>query len=177
MKSQEFKMPAFGVGPIYVLTCLFLTMIGVYLHIKGYLYAGEFTEGKKFFIIFGILLILFDLYLWIEAVIVQKINRKVKEKKLITSGVYGFVRNPVYSAFIFIFTGILLLTANYILLILPFVFWAFLTILMKNTEEIWLKNEFGKEYEIYLNKVNRVIPWFRRKVNWIKKASILMGST
>ena len=45
MKSKEFKMPAFGVGPIYVLTCLFLTMLGVYLHIKGYLYAGEFTEG------------------------------------------------------------------------------------------------------------------------------------
>ena len=165
MKSKEFKMPAFGVGPIYVLTCLFLIMLGVYLHIKGYLYAGEFTEGKIFFIIFGFLLILFGLYLWIEAVIVQKINKKVKEKKLITSGVYGFVRNPVYSAFIFIFTGILLLTANYILLILPFVFWAYLTILMKNTEERWLKNEFGKEYEIYLNEVNRVIPWFRRKGN------------
>lgn len=52
MKSKEFKMPAFGVGPIYVLTCLFLTMLGVYLHIKGYLYAGEFIEGKKFFIVF-----------------------------------------------------------------------------------------------------------------------------
>ena len=69
MKSQEFKMPAFGVGPIYVLTCLFLTMIGVYLHIKGFLSAGEFTEGKIYFIVFGILLILFGLYLWIEAVI------------------------------------------------------------------------------------------------------------
>ena len=52
MKSQEFKMPAFGVGPIYVLTCLFLTMIGVYLHIKGFLSAGEFTEGKNIFYCF-----------------------------------------------------------------------------------------------------------------------------
>lgn len=95
----------------------------------------------------------------------EKINKKVKEKKLITSGVYSLVRNPVYSAFIFIFTGILLLTANLYLLILPFVFWFFLTILMKNTEEKWLKNEFGKEYEIYLREVNRVIPWFRRKSN------------
>lgn len=165
MKSQEFKMPAFGVGPIYVLTCLFLTMLGIYLHIKGYLYGGEFTKGKIYFIIIGILLILFGIYLWIEAVIVQKINRKVKEKKLITSGVYSFVRNPVYSAFIFIFTGILLLTANYILLVLPFIFWLLLTILMKTTEEKWLKNEFGKEYEIYLREVNRVIPWFKRKSN------------
>ena len=138
MKSQEFKMPIFGVGPIYVITCLILTIAGIFMIILG-------------------------LYLWIQAVIVQKINKKVTEKKLITTGVYSIVRNPVYSAFIFIFTGLLLFTANYILLILPFVFWAFLTILMKNTEEKWLKNEFGEEYEIYLKQVNRVIPRIRRK--------------
>ncbi|MEQ2400263.1 methyltransferase family protein [Peptoniphilus hominis (ex Hitch et al. 2025)] len=163
MKSQEFKMPAFGVGPIYVITCLILTIGGICLHLKGYLYQGELREGKIFFLIAGTLLILFGIYLWLQAVIVEKINKKVKEKKLITSGVYSFVRNPVYSAFIFIFTGSLLLTANYFLLILPFIFWAFLTILMKNTEEKWLKNEFGKEYEIYLREVNRVIPWIRKR--------------
>ncbi|WP_019124357.1 methyltransferase family protein [Peptoniphilus grossensis] len=165
MKSQEFKMPAFGVGPIYVITCLILTIGGIYLHLKGYLYRGELGEGKIIFFIGGILSILLGIYLWVQAVIVEKINKSVKEKKLITSGVYSIIRNPVYSAFIFIFTGILLLTANYILLILPFIFWIFLTILMKNTEEKWLKNEFGKEYEIYLKEVNRVIPWIRRKSN------------
>ena len=108
-------------------------------------------------------MIILGIYLWIQAVIVQKINKKVTEKKLITTGVYSIVRNPVYSAFTIIFTGIFLFTANYILLILPFVFWAFLTILMKNTEEKWLKNEFVEEYEIYLKQVNRVIPRIRRK--------------
>ena len=165
MKSQEFKMPAFGVGPIYVITCLILTIVALCLHLKGYLYQGELREGKIFFLIAGTLLILFGIFLWVQAVIVEKINKKVKEKKLITSGVYSIVRNPVYSAFIFIFTGSLLLTANFFLLILPFIFWALLTILMKNTEEKWLKNEFGKEYEIYLKEVNRVIPWIRRKSN------------
>ena len=158
-------MPAFGVGPIYVFTCLILTIVALCLHFKGYLYQGEVNKGKIIFIIDGILLIIFGIYLWLQAVIVEKINKKVKEKKLITSGVYSFVRNPVYSAFIFIFTGTLLLRTNYFLLILPFIFWAFLTILMKNTEEKWLKNEFGKEYEIYLKEVNRVIPWIRRKSN------------
>ncbi|MDU5569714.1 MAG: methyltransferase [Peptoniphilus harei] len=165
MKSKEFKMPAFGVGPLYVIICLILTIGGICLHLKGYLYQGELSKGKIIFIMVGTLLILFGIYLWVQAVIVEKINKKVKEKKLIKSGVYSIVRNPVYSAFIFIFTGILLLTANLYLLILPFVFWFFLTILMKNTEEKWLKNEFGKEYEIYLKEVNRVIPWFRRKSN------------
>ena len=163
MKSKEFKMPTFGVGPIYVITCLILTIAGICLHLKGYLSVGELRAWRIIFIIVGIVLILSGIYLWTQAVIVQKINKKVKENKLITTGVYAVVRNPVYSAFIFIFTGALLLAANYILLILPFVFWAFLTILMKNTEEKWLRNEFGKDYEEYAKKVNRVIPWIRRK--------------
>ncbi|WP_138160541.1 methyltransferase family protein [Peptoniphilus catoniae] len=163
MKSKEFRMPVFGIGPLYVITCLILTIVALCLHFKGYLYKGELSKGKIFFIITGILLILLGIYLWVQAVIVQKINKKVKENKLITTGAYSIVRNPVYSAFIFLFTGILLLTANYILLILPFIYWAFLTILMKNTEEKWLKNEFGKEYAIYLNEVNRIIPWIRKK--------------
>ena len=167
MISQEFKMPIFGVGPIYVITCLILTIAGIWLHLNGCIYQGKIIKGKMFFIIAAIFMILLGIYLWIQAVIVQKINKTVTEKKLITTGVYSIVRNPVYSAFIFIFifTGILLFTTNYILLILPFVFWAFLTILMKNTEEKWLKNEFGEEYEIYLKKVNRVIPRIRRKEN------------
>ena len=149
MKSQEFKMPIFGVGSIFVITCLILTIVGVFLHLNGYLYKGEIREGKILFIIAATLLILLGIYLWIQEVIVKKINKKVTENKLTTTGVYSIVRNLVYSAFIFIFTGIILSTANYILLILPFVFWAFLTILMKNTEEKWLKNEFGEQYEIY----------------------------
>ena len=128
-----------------------------------WIHLSRIRQSKIFFIIAAIFMILLGIYLWIQSVIVQKINKKVTEKKLITTGVYSIVRNPVYSAFIFIFTGLLLFTANYILLILPFVFWAFLTILMQNTEEKWLKNEFGKEYEIYLKKVNRVIPRIRRK--------------
>lgn len=162
MKSKEFKMPSFGVGPIYVISCLFLTIAGIYLHINGYLSIGEFKKGKITYII-GIFFIILGLYLWIQAVIIEKINKKAKEKKLITTGVYSIVRNPVYSAFTFVFTGVLFFTANCILLLLPFIFWAFLTVLMKNTEEKRLKNEFGKEYEIYLNEVNMLIPWIRRK--------------
>lgn len=163
MKYDDFKMPVFGVGPIYVLTCLLLTIMGLFLNFKGFLSLGECEKGKIFFIALGIVLILFGLYLWIKAVLIEKINVKVKENQLITSGVYRIVRNPVYTAFISLFTGILLLARNYILLILPLVFWTFLTILMKNTEEKWLKDRFGEEYEKYCREVNRVIPWIRRK--------------
>lgn len=166
MKYNKSKMPVFGLGPIYVIICLFLTIIGICLHFKGYLYIGELTTRSKIiFIIIGILLMLIGLYLWIQAVIVEKINKKVKENKLITTGVYSVVRNPVYTAFLFMFTGILLMMGNYLLLILPFIFWILLSVLMKNTEEKWLKSIFGREYETYCSQVNRVIPSLRRKIN------------
>ena len=163
MKTQTNKMPAFGVGPIYVITCLGLTIIGLILSHYGYLKAGQIDQGVIYFKILGGLLILFGLNLWIRAVLIQKINAKVKENKLITDGVYAIVRNPVYSAFIFLFTGVLIMAHNYLLLILPLIYWATLTILMKYTEEKWLREKFGQEYIEYCKNVNRIIPWKRGK--------------
>lgn len=163
MKSKDFKMPAFGVGPFYVISCLLLTIVGLYLHFNGFLSAGEYKREKTIFIIIGLISILCGLYLWIQAVIIDKINKKVRENKLITTGVYSLVRNPVYTAFIFIFTGIIFMAANFFLLILPLVFWIFLTILMKYTEEKWLMKKFGKKYELYCSEVNRTIPWFKKR--------------
>lgn len=124
-------------------------------------------------------MIFFSLYIWVRAVLIQKINANVKADILITDGVYGIVRNPVYTAFIFIFTVILLFAKNYFLLILPIIFWVFLTILMKASEEKWLKAKFGKEYDLYCKRVNRVIPWFPKKYtfkNWhrISRRSLII---
>ena len=163
MGSDDFKMPPFGVGPIYVLSCLFLTTLGIVFRDKGFLRAGHMEQGRLFFVAFGTLFLFGGIYLWIHAVILQRINEKVRERKLLTTGVYGWVRNPVYSAFLFIFTGALLFAANYLLLLLPILFWAMLTLLMKWTEEKWLLRQFGEEYAIYCRKVNRVLPWFPKK--------------
>ena len=35
-----------------------------------------------------------------------------------------------------------------------------MTILMKATEEKWLRELYGKEYEDYCKRVNRCWPWF-----------------
>lgn len=163
MKEKDFKMPAFGVGPMYVFVCLCLTVAGLRLSRGGFIAEGFCPRGKIIFTAAGILFVLSGSALWFLAVVVEKINAKVREAKLMTTGVYGVVRNPVYSAFIFVFTGILLFEANYFLLPLPIVFWIFLTVLMKNTEEKWLLRQFGEEYATYCREVNRVIPWYRKK--------------
>lgn len=160
---REKKMPVFGIGPVYVVSCLILTIMGLLAdHYCALLESGEVPQFRIFMSITGILLILGGMALWIKSVLFQKITKEIKSGRLLTSGVYSIVRNPIYSAFLFIFTGALLLASNLYLLVLPLVFWAFLTGLMKCTEEKWLKDKFGEEYTAYCKKVNRVIPWFRK---------------
>ncbi|MGP1449285.1 MAG: methyltransferase family protein, partial [Filifactor alocis] len=87
----------------------------------------------------------------------------LKENRLVTHGVYAYVRNPIYSAWIFICTGILLLGHDIWAFVLCPIFWAYLTVLMKHTEEKWLINQYGQQYLDYMKKVNRVFPWFPRR--------------
>lgn len=162
-KNEKGMLPIFGVGPIYVISCLIITVGGLVLDYYGFLKWGEITRAQILMFAVGIMFIIVGFTLWIKSVLLQKIGTEIEKGNLVTSGVYSIVRNPIYSAFLFIFTGFLFFACNLYLLLLPFIFWAYLTILMKFTEEKWLKEKFGDEYVVYLKKVNRVIPWFRRK--------------
>lgn len=162
-KKEKRKLPIFGVGPVYVLTCLVMTISALVFDFYGFLMIGEILRAKIAMIVLGVIFIIIGIVLWIKSVIFQKIVSEIKEGHLVTDGVYCIVRNPIYSAFTLVFTGVLLLASNLFLLILPFIFWAYLTILMKYTEEKWLQEKFGDEYIKYCKQVNRVIPWFRKK--------------
>ena len=155
MKKSK-KLPIYGVGPIYVISCLILTIIDLILNCYNIIPVLKFLD--LFMIILGILFIIIGVILWLSAVLVTKIDRKIKEGKLITTGIYSIVRNLIYSAFLFIFTGIIFLVNNIYLLALPIIFWIYLTILLKLTEEKWLKYKFTDEYDRYSKNVNRVIP-------------------
>lgn len=169
---KDKKLPAFGPGPIYVIGCLILTIFGIYLDKKGLLYFAKVDNFRYIFIGLGILLIIFGIVLWVLAVFKFRINFMAQNNILIKDGVYAYVRNPVYSAFLFVFTGILLLRANFLLLIFPIIFYFYMTFLLINTEEKWLYEVFGEEYLEYKKKVNRIIPW-KRKNEWLISLTFL----
>lgn len=155
-------LPMFGVGPIFVIILFLLTLIFILLTEFSLISFIRIQQLELIFTIVGFLFIIFGIFLWINAVIISKINISVTENKLITTGIYSYVRNPVYSAFLFLFTGIILIYNNILLFFLPFIFWLFLTILMKETEEKWLLKMYGEEYKNYCKKVNRCIPNFKK---------------
>jgi len=163
MKNNESALPIYGVGPVYVISCLILSIVGLILKNHKFLSAGDIPSIKIPMMIVGIIFIVIGVLLWIYSVVIQKISVEIKNGSLLTTGVYSLVRNPIYSGFSFVFTGILIMQDNVFLLILPIFFWIYLTVLLKLTEEKWLLEKFGEEYVSYCRCVNRIIPWFPKK--------------
>lgn len=76
---------------------------------------------------------------------------------LVTSGPYRLVRHPGYLSYILSMMGIglalsSLLGLGLVILVVPFILWRI------EREEEMLLAEFGEEYRIYMQQINRLIP-------------------
>lgn len=159
---EKGHLPILGVGPLYVITIILITVISIILSATRFIPVITFTNMRWIFILIGILCFIIGITLWLKAVIIDRLDTHIIKNELVTTGVYAYVRNPVYSAFMFVCTGVLMIYGNIVLLLLPIIYWGFMTILMKSTEEKWLEDLYGQEYIQYLQRVNRCIPWKRK---------------
>ena len=141
-------------------------MIGIVLSVTGVIESGriENTGLITVFIVIGLVIFLLGFFVWKAAALGSKsIDKYIESNTLCTTGVYSIVRNPCYSGIMLMCTGLLFMVHNLWLLILPVVYWLAMTILMKCSEEKWLKDLYGQEYVEYCKTVNRCIPWFPKK--------------
>ena len=160
-KEKQEHLPVMGVGPVCIAIMIAFTAAGIALVKFNMFTSGDVGGGviTVLFVIAGILCIAGGIILWYAAVFSAKIDITIKSNRLETGGVYAIVRNPIYSAFLFICIGALLFCQNWYVLILPPLFWVYLTVFMKLTEEKWLSERFGEEYKAYCKRVNRFVPW------------------
>jgi len=105
----------------------------------------------------GFVLLLLGLVLWGTAVI--QLLMGFSKGKLVTTGAYGVVRNPIYSSVtFFILPAIALLTLTWIYFIVSIFLYVGVMIFI-GTEEKQLTRAFGQEYANYLRKVDRLVPF------------------
>lgn len=154
------RLPIFGVGPIYGAIIIILTVVGILLQTNGIITSGTFSGLKLPFLIIGILVIIFGVIIFVRGQIDLADN--IQKNNLATTGVYANVRNPLYSAFMLVCTGALFCANNLWLLILSIIYWILMTVLLKNTEEKWLRDLYAQEYIDYCKRVNRCIPWLKK---------------
>lgn len=162
--NKKEHLPTYGIGPILCFPMAALTAVGIFLSEKNYIF-GKISDNTVNTILFiiGIFLIIEGVALFFGADAGGKLQNDIKDNKLKINGAYKFVRNPCYTLFLLGSTGAIFIEHNPLLLVIPLLFWLEMTIVLKNTEEKWLKNLYGQEYVEYCKNVNRCIPWFPKR--------------
>lgn len=160
--DKKGHLPVIGVGPLIVVPQLIITAAGIIMSELAVIPRAELGIFNLPCYILGIALIVLALYLWFSANFKEKINAGIKNNHLITTGAYAMTRNPIYSAFFLICCSTILMANNLLLFVVPGMCWLYMTVFLKRTEEVWLLNLYGTEYEAYCKKVHRIIPCIPR---------------
>lgn len=107
----------------------------------------------------GYVLLLPGIALWGAAVI--QLLTGFSKGKLVTTGAYRVVRNPIYSsATFFILPAVSLLTWTWVYLVVSVFLYAGVMIFI-GREERQLTTAFGRQYEDYVARVDRLVPFKR----------------
>ena len=122
--------------------------------------------SEKIYVIIGIIIIILGLLLESYGIITLGLNFRIElpkeETKLITSGIYRFMRNPIaFSVYLFVI-GLFLITPNLLSLIISII--NIITFNAKvGKEELFLLERFGDDYKEYKNRVGRYFPLILKK--------------
>jgi protein-S-isoprenylcysteine O-methyltransferase Ste14 len=155
LKKQN-GMSIVGQGGKIILFMLPALIAAIWVHA----YSPQFAALPKsisFIKPLGYISLLPGLILWAIAVIQLLVG--FPKGELITTGAYAVARNPIYaSAAFFILPAIALLTLTWVYFVVS-VFLYIGVMIFIDVEEKQLKEAFGKEYEDYLARVDRLIPF------------------
>lgn len=86
------------------------------------------------------------------------LNKKVYAEDLVTDGIFGICRNPLYVGNMLIYVGVFLMHGNPLVMALGVGLFAFIYQSIVLTEENYLRNKFGLGYDAYCRDVPRWIP-------------------
>ena len=154
-KSQK-GMTIIGQGGKIILFMLPSLIAAILVH--TYLpQIAALPESISFIKPVGYLLLLPGLILWGAAVI--QLMTGFSKGKLVTTGAYGVVRNPIYSSVtFFILPAVALLTLTWVYFVASVFLYVGVMIFI-GKEEQQLTQAFGREYEDYIARVDRLVPF------------------
>ena len=102
-------------------------------------------------------------FLWIGGLVLavsalwslRRAENPERHRALVTEGVYGISRNPLWLGLTFLLFGWVKLLALAWLLVLPFLFWLIVHFVYVRMEERALAGEYGEAYLSYKARVRR----------------------
>jgi len=161
MKKKE-HLPIFGIGPFLVAGMAVVAAAAIIVFYYELKLGTLSNFPATVLTAIGITLIIAGLLVWFIGAMRSEMDDHIKENRLKTDGIYAWVRNPMYSGWWLLITGISLMWHNIFLIPVTIINWGIMTVVLKTTEEKWLCALYGQEYEEYCKRVNRCIPWKRK---------------
>ncbi len=154
--KQQNGMNIIGQGGKIILFTLPSLIAAILVHV--YLpQIAVLPESISFIKPVGYLLLVPGLILWGTAVI--QLLTGFSKGQLVTTGAYGVVRNPIYSSVtFFVLPAVALMTLTWVYLVASVFLYVGVMIFI-GTEERQLTLAFGREYQDYLARVDRLIPF------------------
>ncbi|MGH9557190.1 MAG: isoprenylcysteine carboxylmethyltransferase family protein [Terriglobales bacterium] len=104
------------------------------------------------------------LLLWIHLTLDRNFSGELRIRRdhtLVTTGPYRYVRHPMYSTFLLLFAGFLLLTANGFIGGAGLVMVGLVMAVRTSREEQMLLEAFGERYREYMARTGRFLPRLR----------------
>ncbi len=152
----------FGIGPLGVAVTLLIW--GIFYLIETELNIPKITIHPFFRVMLMSLFAMDALYLLIGSN--YQLRKSGRGKTLMTNGPYQFIRHPIYSVWIFSFTGILAVVIyswGIIISVVPIsIIWSWLV----QREENDMLNKFGDKYRSYIEQTGQFLPsWKAMKEN------------
>lgn len=155
---KQHGMNIIGQGAKIFLFTLPFILAALYLHFR-YPEVAALPTWLNWLRVLGWIWLIPGILLWSTAVL--QLLSGFSQGKLITTGAYGIVRNPIYSCVIwFVLPAVSLITQTWVYLAVA-VFLYIGVVLFIKQEEFQLLKAFGQEYADYLKKVHRVIPFLK----------------
>jgi len=150
------KLSRWGIGPEIALgTLIYAAAAGAATHRWPTLFRFYLLPYSLLAMVAGVLLLIGLPMLMIAA---RSIMMGYKHDQLVTTGIAGLVRHPIYSAWIvFIVPAVALLSRSWPLFFMPLVAYLIFKVLHPREDEN-LQEQFGSGYEDYRASVNELIP-------------------
>ena len=151
-------MSFFGVGLKFSILSILLGALVLYSH---FVWMPHLTIPLPRILsqIIGIVLLILGIPIYLSGA--MTIRKYFNKGELATKGIYGYIRHPIYGAWIvFIMPGIVLLINSLIGLTIPIFMYVLFKILIVK-EDKYLEKKFGEEFYEYKKRVGEIFPKFR----------------
>lgn len=145
-----------GVGAGYTLVIFSLAIIGLLMSQSGLLASGAGEAWAVPMTLLGAVSAISGIFLWYLSVRKSGIDQAARQGVLLTTGIYGWVRHPMYLAEMLVCDGAALVSGNLWLLILLPINLLYLMAVLKE-EEDQLKKQHKDAWEDYCARTHRLL--------------------